>query len=330
MNSRRLAVLMILAGSLSLVSAPIRAAEPVKVGIAYDTGGLGDHSFNDAVAVGLSAAKQRYTFQVIPTVTVGSESDRLLRLNSLIAKGAEYILAVGSDYAPVLEKVAYEHPKLQFGIVNSASIRMLNVASLVFNEKQGGYLAGAAAALISKSNTIAIISNSAQSRDYELGFSAGAKSVKKSITILSRTSSGKFGEIAKEVLTSDADVIFIAFSGPASDVFAAIDAKKNGAAVKLIGIEPDQYVSLTPTAKKFIVASIIKRVDKAVIDFISAAQIDFPLTDILDPTAGIYGRRFGIAEKAIEISLRSSSISKFRKDIDAAIVRAQASSFVAK
>ena len=222
----------------------------MKVGIAYDTGGLGDHSFNDAVAVGLATAKKKYAFKVIATVTIGSESDRLLRLNSLIAKGSKYILAVGTAYASTLGKVAYENPQLQFGIVNNASIKLLNVTSLIFNEKQGGYLAGASAAMASTSNIIAIIGDSSQSKDYELGFLAGAKSVKKDITILTRSSSGAFGEVTKELLTSEAEVIFISFSGSASDVFSAIAMRKRSNAVKLIGIEPDQYVSLTPTAKK--------------------------------------------------------------------------------
>lgn len=327
MKIRRLVVLAILAGSLPLLSAPTQAAEIVKIGIAYDTGGLGDHSFNDAVAVGLNAAKKSYSFQAIATVTVGSESDRVLRLNSLIAKGSQYILAVGNAYAAALGKVALENPQLQFGIVNNASIRLLNVASLVFNEKQGGYLAGVAAALASKSNKIAIIGDPSQSRDYEIGFIAGAKSVKKGITIFPRSESGGFGEVAKGVMTAGTDVIFISFSGSASDVFAAVELRNKVSIVKLIGIEPDQYVWLTPSAKKYFVASVVKRVDRAVVDFISSAQIDFPLTDILDATAGIYGRSFGIAEAGVEISLRTSSLKKFSKEINAAIVRAQALSF---
>ncbi|MBC7463335.1 MAG: BMP family ABC transporter substrate-binding protein [Actinobacteria bacterium] len=329
MRMRRVALLAIAAGVFSLLAVPSKAAEPVKIGIAYDTGGLGDYSFNDAVAVGLNSAKKQYAFQVIPTVTIGSEADRELRLNSLIAKGAKYILAVGTAYATSLEKVAYAHPELQFGIVNNASIRLLNVASLVFNERQGGYLAGAAAALASNANKIAIIANTSQGKDYELGFASGARSIKKNITVISRYGVGKYGEITQELVSMGVDVIFISITGSAADVFAAVvDAKKRGNSVKLIGIEPDQYVSLTPAARKYIVASVVKRVDKAVVDFISSAQIDFPLTDILDATVGIYGRRFGIAEEGVEISLWSKALSKFSKEINAAILRAQTPSII--
>jgi basic membrane protein A len=327
----RTALLSVVAVLFSLISVPSNAADPVKIGVAYDTGGLGDRSFNDAVAVGLNSAKKRYAFTVIPTVTIGSESDRELRLNSLISKGATYILAVGNSYAASLEKVAYANPQLQFGIVNNASIRLLNVASLVFNEKQGGYLAGATAALASKTNKIAIIADPTAGKDYESGFASGAKSVKKSITILTRYGSKTYVGATNDVISGGADIIFISIVGSDSEIFAAAEsAKKRGTSVKLIGIEPDQYVSLTPTAKKYIVASIVKRVDKAVIDFISSAQIDYPLTDIIDASAGIYGRRFGIAEEGIEISLWSSTVTKYSKEIAAATARALAPTIAGK
>jgi basic membrane protein A len=331
MNLGRTAILAVLACVFSLTSAPSNAAEPVKIGVAYDTGGLGDRSFNDAVAVGLNSAKKRYSFTIIPTVTVGSDTDREARLESLIAKGATYVLAVGSSYAASLQKVAYANPRVQFGIVNNASIRLLNVASLVFNERQGGYLAGATAALASKTNKIAIIADPSSGKDYEWGFANGAKSVKKSITILTRYGAGTFIGATNDVISAGADVIFISISGSDSEIFtAAVDAKKRGTSIKLIGIEPDQYVSLTPAAKKYIVASVVKRVDKAVIDFVSSAQIDFPLTDILDASAGIYGRRFGLAEEGIELSLWSGAVTKYSKEIAAATSRALAPSVVGK
>jgi basic membrane protein A len=327
----RRATLAMVAVVLSLISTPSNAADPVKIGVAYDTGGLGDRSFNDAVAVGLNSAKKRYAFTLIPTVTIGSESDRELRLNSLISKGATYILAVGGSYAVSLQKVAYANPQIQFGIVNNASIRLLNVASLVFNEKQGGYLAGAIAALASKTNKIAIIADPTSGKDYEWGFANGAKSIKKSITILTRYGARTFVGATNDIISNGADVIFISIVGSDSEIFAAaVDAKKRGTSVKLIGIEPDQYVSLTPAAQKYIVASVVKRVDKAVIDFVSSAQIDYPLTDILDATVGIYGRRFGIAEEGVEISLWASTVIKYSKEISAATTRALAPSIAGK
>jgi len=327
---RRVAILVIVAGVFSLLNAPTKAAEPVKIGIAYDTGGVGDYSFNDAVAVGLNAAKKQHAFQVIPTVTIGTEADREFRLKFLISKGAEYILAVGSAYAPSLEKLAYARPDLQFGIINNATIRLLNVASLVFNERQAGYLAGVAAALASTSNRVAMIANTSQNKDYESGFSSGAKSVKRNITVIARYGSGKYGEITNEIIATGSDVIFIAIAGSASEIFAAVDSRKRTIPIRLIGIEPDQYVALTPAAKKYIVASVVKRVDKAVVDFISSAEIDFPLTDILDASAGIYGRRYGIAEKGVEISLWSRSLTRLGKEIAAGTLRAQSSAISGK
>jgi basic membrane protein A len=57
-----------------------QATAPLHVGVAYDTGGPGDHSFDDAVVRGLAIAQKRFPIQVSATVTVGSDADRELRL----------------------------------------------------------------------------------------------------------------------------------------------------------------------------------------------------------------------------------------------------------
>src|SRR5487761_2231938 len=143
-----------LAATLSPVAPAAHAAQQLNVGVAYDTGGPGDHSFDDAVAKGIATAKKKITFQVTATVTIGSDSDREMRLRSLVAKACNPVIAVGSAYAPSVRKVALDFPSTQFVLVNDASVNMLNVTSLVFSENQGGYLAGVTAALASKSGKI--------------------------------------------------------------------------------------------------------------------------------------------------------------------------------
>ena len=223
--------------AFSLLLVPANAATRLKIGVAYDTGGRGDYSFNDAVAVGIEDAKSRYHIEVLATVTIGSDADRELRLNSLISKGAKFIIAVGKGYAGAIERASIANPKVQFGIVNDASVNSLNVSSLVFNEKQAGYLAGAAAALISKSNKIGMLGGISQNKDYELGFSRGAKSIKKGITVSVIYGSDQFGSLAKEQIIDGIDVIFIAVAGSASEVLATVvDANKSGSKIALIGI----------------------------------------------------------------------------------------------
>jgi len=68
--------------------APATAATKVKVGLAYDIGGRGDKSFNDAAAAGLDAAKKKFgvTAKEV-TVTQGTDSEREDKLRLLAKAG---------------------------------------------------------------------------------------------------------------------------------------------------------------------------------------------------------------------------------------------------
>jgi len=308
-----------LAATLSPIAPTAQAAQALNVGVAYDIGGPGDHSFDDAVAKGIATAKTRFTFQVTATVTIGSDSDRELRLRSLVAKGCNPVIAVGSAYAASVKKVAVDFPSTQFVIVNDASINMLNVTSLVFSENQGGYLAGVTAALATKTGKLGLIGGSSTDTAFEKGFSAGAREVKKDISVDAR-----YGDsMAKSLISSGSDVIFMTRVGAVLDVVNdVVNANKAGSKVGLILIEPDQYVTLPAGAKKFILASLVNRVDRAITDVISEASAGRTVIDVLDASRGIYGRRYTIGNGGIELSLWSPLVAKYRKVINLAAVKA--------
>lgn len=323
---RRLLLLLAIVLSATLLPSPAQAAPlapPLRIGIAYDTGGPGDHSYNDAVANGISAAKKRIKFQVLATVTVGTEADRILRLKNLVAMGATSIIAVGSGYVSALRSVAQLFPNNQFAIINDATVNMLNVASLVFAEDQAGYLAGIAAAYATKKGRVGFLGSSTQSNKYELGFIAGARAVKKDLIFKISYVNGSAGLAAASLISAGVDIIFLTLPGSDSDVINAIArANKSGAGAGLIVIEPDQYVTLALGTKRYIVASVMKRVDKVVVDFISESSAGRSVIDILDSKEGIYGRRYGIRNGGIEISLWSPALAKYRKPIYIAALNA--------
>jgi len=308
--------------SIFFASAPSsQAAAPVRVGVAYDTGGPGDHSFDDAVAQGLAMAKKRFPIQVAATVTVGSDSDRELRLRSLVAKDSNPIIAVGSAYASAVKTVALAYPSTQFVIINDASISMLNVTSIVFSENQSGYLAGVTAALASKTGKVGLVGT--QASQYESGFTAGARDVKKDITVYARYGADSSSALTSALIGAGADVIFLTTSGSASDVLnTVVNANINGSKVGLILIEPDQYVTLALGVKRYILASLVKRVDRAVVDVIAESASGRTIIDVLNASKGIYGRRYGISNGGIELSLWSPRVSKYRKVINSAAVKA--------
>lgn len=307
--------------TLTTFTPSAQAAAPLRVGVAYDTGGPGDHSFDDAVVQGLAMAAKRFPIEVSATVTIGSDSDREFRLRSLVAKDCNPIIAVGADYAAALQNVALDFPSTQFVIVNDASIRMLNVTSMVFSENQGGYLAGVTAALATRTGKIGLIGTTGS--PYESGFTAGAHDVKKDVTVNARLSSESALTLTKGLISAGTDVIFLTNAGSDSDVLKAVaSANKAGSKIGLIFVEPDQYVTLPASAKKFILASLVKRVDRAIVNVIAESASGRTIIDVLDAKSGIYGRRYGIQNGGIELSLWSPLVAKYRKVINSAAVKA--------
>ena len=175
---------------VTLLSAPAHATNQLNVGVAYDIGGRGDKSFNDASAAGLDKAQKQFDFNLEAVVTDGTSADREKRIRSLITKNCNPIIAIGSGYAPTLQALAVEFPNTQFAIINDASVAALNVTSVVFANTQGAYLAGFSAALVSKSGKVAMIANPDQADIFKDGFSAGVFASKKKVIPIVKYVSG--------------------------------------------------------------------------------------------------------------------------------------------
>jgi basic membrane protein A len=316
--------LLLSAAIIASTIAPVtsNAAPAVNVCVAYDLGGPGDRSYNDAVLAGLVKANKTLTFSFEGFITDGSEVDREKRLRAMIAKDCSPILAIGSGYSKLLTNLAMEFPTKQFSILNDASLANLNITSLVFNDKQVGYLAGTAAARVSKTGKVALISNSTN-LDLESGFKQGAIAAKKKVKLTSKSSSSGLADITKSLIAEGNDVIFVAVAGSANEIFAATvkyneTKKKNAAEVGVITIEPDQYLTVTSANQKYLLGAITKRVDSAILDFVTSAIKDQQIIDTLDPDQSIYGRSYGITGGYIELSIWSPKLQAFKASIAAA------------
>jgi basic membrane protein A len=309
---------------LASLIAPVtsNAATAVNVCVAYDLGGPGDRSYNDAVLAGLTKAKKTLNFTFEGFITDGSAADREKRLRAMIAKGCSPILAIGSGYAKLLTKLAAEFPSQQFSILNDASIASLNVTSLIFNDTQVGYLAGSAAARVSKTGKVALISNLAN-LNLENGFALGANAAKKKLKITSKSATTGLADLTKSLIAEGNDVIFVAITGSDNEIFSAVvkynEAKKKSAAeVGVITIEPDQFLTVTPANQKYLLGAISKRVDNAILDIVTSAIKDQQIIDILDPVQGIYGRSYGITGGNIELTIWAPKLLAFKASIAAA------------
>jgi len=319
---RKALLLSVAITASAIVPVATNAAPAVNACVAYDLGGPGDRSYNDAVLAGLTKAKKTLTFTSEGFITDGTAADREKRLRAMIAKGCSPILAIGSGYAKLLTNLAFEFPTKQFSILNDASIASLNITSLVFNDKQVGYLAGFAAARVTKTNKVALISNS-PNLDLEAGFTLGASAAKKKAKVTFKSATSGLADITKTLIAEGNDVIFTAVTGSANEIFAAAvkyneSKKKSAAEVGIITIEPDQYLTVTPANQKYLLGAISKRVDNVILDLVTSAIKDQQISDVLNPEIGIYGRSYGISGGNIELTIWAPKLQAFKASIAAA------------
>ena len=312
--------------SIVLLPTPSSANPTLTVGVAYDIGGRGDRSFNDASHAGLEKAQKQFDFQLVPVVTDGSSDDREKRIRSLITKDCNPIIAIGSGYAPTLQALAVEFPNTQFAIINDASVAALNVTSVIFANTQGAYLAGFSAAQLSKSGKVAMIANSDQADVYKNGFAAGVFAAKKKTIPIVKYVSGSYSLATSQVLDAGADIVYVATQGSDSEILKVIasrGSKKKNPPIGMINVEPDQFVTVTSATKRFLLATVIKRVDKAMYDIVALSVAKKQYLDILDSDAGIYGRRYGITGGGVELSIRSSALLRLSPVINNAAATAE-------
>jgi basic membrane protein A len=257
------------------------AASGLKVGMAYDVGGRGDQSFNDAAAAGLDKAKAE--LGIVPkeatAVNGEPESAREERLLQLIDAGYKNVIAVGFAYAPSVKKVAAANPDVKFALIDSTDATGANIENLTFAENEGSFLVGAAAALKSKTGNIGFIGgvNVDLIKKFEAGYVMGAKTVNPAIKVQVKYLTqppdfSGFGDPAKGKIAAagmyqqGADVVYAAAGGSGGGVFTAAAV----AGKMAIGVDSDQALTAPADVRSVIITSMIKKVDVATFDFIKA------------------------------------------------------------
>ncbi|MEY4498065.1 MAG: hypothetical protein RJA40_170 [Actinomycetota bacterium] len=316
--------------AVSLLATP-QAVAATNICIAYDTGGLGDRSYNDATLAGIKKAQNQYTFTYESVVTDGTNADRAKRLRTLTSKSCSTIIAVGGQYAKIIEPLSIEFPNTQFAIIGDASIAALNVTSIIFSENEAAFLAGYSAALSTKSGRVAMVTTPSNADAYENGFLLGVVAAKKNVRSFVKYTATESAISAKALISLGIDVIYDATSGSADGLFEALvkantskNRKKNAPEVSLIITEPDLYLNVSSTTSKYLIASVVKRIDIAVSAIIGKAVNNSQLSDVIDAKSGIYGHRYGIADKGIEIVIKSKTLAAQSAAINAAASAAYA------
>ena len=307
---------------LSLLPVSAGAATSIKIAIAYDIGGRGDHGINDSAAKGVDAIKKKYgltPLSVREMVTNGTESDRESRLQFLADANYNLIVAIGSGYAQAVSVVAATHPSTEFALVNDASIGNLNITNLVFSKRDGVYLAGVlagAATLTNKVGFLGPVTSGPVVSDFQLGLaSVNRKAVVKSVLLDSSPANAVRALIAQGV-----DIIYSEWSSTSGveDTVAALTTKKRP--IYLIGVNPDQYFLLNKGSQKILIGAVSKRVDLAVADAMTAALKSETIIDVLDGNAGIYGHMYTVKDGGVTIALTALG-ARYSVKVSAAIAK---------
>jgi basic membrane protein A and related proteins len=256
-------------------------AEAKKVGVVYDIGGRGDKSFNDSAYAGLQAAEKEQgdKIQAKDIEPNPDGSNRKELLDGLADEGYGLIFGIGFLFSEDITKSATESPDSTFAVIDGSSNLCKkpdsNLLCITFKEEQGSFLVGAAAALKTKSNTVGFVGGLEGDliKKFQAGYEAGVKYIAdqkgKDIKVLvdyagntpeAFRNPAKGKELALKQIGQGADVIYHASGGTGAGVIAAAASKKKFA----IGVDSDQSLTADPAEQKWILTSMLKRVDNAV------------------------------------------------------------------
>jgi basic membrane protein A len=250
-------------------AAPLASAKELRVAVVLDKGGKDDKSFNTAAYVGAMEAKDKlHAFVKYVEASDDNSFEPLLR--SFAQKDFDIIFAIGVTQREAMQKVSAQFPQKHFALVD-AEVNAPNVRSLLFEEQQGSYLMGAAAALTTKSGEIGFIGGMdiPLIRRFQMGYEAGAKKVNPKVKIVSNyigitgdawNNPAKGKELAVSQYDQGADVVFAVAGASNSGIFDATEEKGEKGKVFAIGVDSNQNW-IKPG---HILTSMMKRVDVAV------------------------------------------------------------------
>lgn len=238
------------------------AADPA---IVYSVGGKFDGSFNESAYAGVQRFRKDFDAEV-REFELERDAQSLQALRNFASRGDSPVVAIGFNQASAVSQAAKDFPNTQFAIIDMV-VDAPNVASYVFKEQEGSYIAGVLAAMASKSKTIGFVGGMDIPiiRRFLCGYELGARSVDPAIKVVYNMTGStpaafadpaRGAELARSQIGQGADVIIQAAGGTGIGVLQAVA----DAGVLGIGTDSNQN-GLHPGN---VLTSIRKRVDNAV------------------------------------------------------------------
>ncbi|MEE9429280.1 MAG: BMP family ABC transporter substrate-binding protein [Paracoccaceae bacterium] len=293
------------------ITAGAAVADPA---IIFDLGGKFDKSFNEAAFAGATKWAEE-TGGSFREIELTSEAQREQALRRFAENGNNPIVMTGFAFATALEAVAADFPDTKFAIIDMV-VDQPNVRSVVFNEHEGSYLVGVAAAKASQSGTVSFVGGMdiPLIRKFACGYVQGVKATNADATVIQNMTGTDFhawndpvkgGEITKAQISQGSDVVYAAAGGTGVGVLQT--ATDEG--IFSIGVDSNQNY-LHPGS---VLTSMLKRVDVAVYN---------AFTDGADMEAGF--NVLGLANGGIDYAVDEHNAGVFSADIAAAVEAAKA------
>lgn len=225
-------------------------------------GGLGDRSFYDSSNEGLEMIKKDFG---VEGKVLECKNDPTLFTEQLVQASniSEVVVVVGFEFYDVIQEVAVEFPAVKYIYIDNVIEGVENITCIDYKENEGSFLAGALAAMTTKTGKIGMVGGMdiPVIRNFQVGYEAGAKYVNPEIKV-ETIFAGDFEDPAKgkesalALYGKDIDIIFQVAGKTGEGVFEA--AKDNGKMA--IGVDSDQrYIN-----PEVIVASMVKGVSLSI------------------------------------------------------------------
>ena len=239
--------------ALIVIVAPMGQADAKTLKVALVLPGpITDGTFNTAAHRGIKMAEKKYDIKVSIQEHVGF-ADSQAAMMTYARDGYDVVIGHGFQFAEPATKIHKQFPKTWFVVTTAKVGAAPNLASFDNRWGDAGYVAGAVAAMVTKTGIIGHIGGIPVPviQEYNDGFASGAKRINPKIKALSAyvgsfTDVAKAKEITASLIERGADVVTATGN---ESVMGTIQAAKEakvlaiGTAFDSAGLAPDTIVT---------------------------------------------------------------------------------------
>ncbi|MCF6278615.1 MAG: BMP family ABC transporter substrate-binding protein, partial [Anaerolineales bacterium] len=238
-------------GSAPASEADCASEEVLCVGLVTDVGEIDDKSFNQSAWEGVKQAESELG-ALVQYVETKDAKDYAANIALFADKNYDIIVTVGFALGQATIEEAANYPNINFiGVDQWQPEAVANVAGLLFPEDKAGFMAGALAAQLSETGTIAAVLGTDLVPPvvaFKEGYEAGARYINPDINLISTYHPGGMdvafvdpewgATTAKQAIDQGADVVFGAGGKTGNGALIEVASHEG---VFCIGVDSDQW-----------------------------------------------------------------------------------------